>query len=33
MTPPKLARSGIGDFDGLLEQIGGHHSFHGRVVG
>jgi hypothetical protein len=25
--------SGIGDQDGLLEQVGGHHSFLGRVIG
>jgi hypothetical protein len=24
--------SGIGDWDGVLEQIGGHHCFHGRVI-
>jgi hypothetical protein len=24
--------SGIGDWDGMLERIGGHHSFHGRVI-
>jgi hypothetical protein len=32
MTPPSEV-SGIGDWNGRLEQIGRHHDFLGRVVG